>query len=60
MAIPPPAKRYTYQLFYCKYCGAKISRPIGSGKPCPSQCTMETRRRKVPTPHYWVYSAKLL
>ena len=60
MAIPPPSKRYTHQMFYCKYCGAKSVRPIGAGKPFPSQCTIESQRRKVPTPHMWLYSAKIL
>lgn len=60
MAIPPPSQRYRNQMFYCKYCGAKAVRPIGAGKPYPSQCTIESHRRKVPTPHMWLYSAKIL
>ena len=47
------------QMFYCKYCEAKTVRPIGSGKPFPSQCTIESQRRKVPTPHMWLYKLNL-
>lgn len=57
--MSPPAKKYAYQNFYCKYCGAKTTMRIGAGKPPGSMiCRRESARRKFTVHHYWIYGGK--